>query len=76
MKKRKMRKNWFRDHKMNGMKSKGRPCGGGIYFFGFLGAVIYYIQSATSFWMGVLGILKAFIWPAFLVYELLRFLMA
>lgn len=52
------------------------PCGGGIYFFGFVGAVIYYIQTAASFWMGVLGILKAIVWPAFLVYELLKFLIA
>ena len=51
----------------------GSPCGG-IYFFGFIGAIIYYIQTATSFWMGVLGILKAIVWPAFVVYESLRFL--
>lgn len=48
--------------------------GGGIYGLGFLGAAIYYISNATSFWMGVLGILKALVWPAFLVYELLRYL--
>ncbi|MBM3233615.1 hypothetical protein FJZ19_00805 [Candidatus Pacearchaeota archaeon] len=51
-------------------------CGGcgGVYGLGFIGALIYYIQTATSFWMGVLGILKAIVWPAFLVYELLKFL--
>lgn len=46
--------------------------GGGIYGLGFLGAVIYYISTATSFWNGVLGILKAVVWPAFLVFELLK----
>lgn len=50
--------------------------GGMIYGLGFLGAVIYYIQAASGFWMGVLGILKAVVWPAFLVYELLRFVNA
>ncbi len=50
------------------------PAGGGIYGLGFLGAVIYYISTATGFWMGVLGILKALVWPAFLVYETLKFL--
>jgi len=50
-------------------------CGGAIYGVGFIGAVIYYIQTATSFWMGVLGFLKAIVWPAFLVYELLKFLL-
>lgn len=44
---------------------------GSIYGFGFIGAVIYYISTATDFWMGLLGFLKALVWPAFLVYELL-----
>jgi hypothetical protein len=51
-------------------------CGGGIYFLGFIGAAVYYIQQASGFWMGVLGFLKAIVWPAFLVYELLKFLVA
>ena len=46
-------------------------CGGGIYFLGFLGAVIYYIQTATTFGQGVLGFLKAIVWPAFLIHKLL-----
>jgi hypothetical protein len=49
-------------------------CGGAFYGLGFIGAVIYYVSVATSFWMGVLGFLKAIVWPAFLVYELLKFL--
>ncbi len=48
--------------------------GGAVYGLGFIGAAIYYISTATSFWMGVLGILKAIVWPAFLVYEALKFL--
>jgi hypothetical protein len=47
---------------------------GSIYGVGFIGAVIYYISTATDFWMGVLGFLKALVWPGFLVYELLKFL--
>jgi len=46
--------------------------GGAIYFFGFIGAVVYYTQVADGFWAGVLGILKAIVWPAFLVYEALK----
>jgi hypothetical protein len=49
-------------------------CGGAFYFLGFLGAAIYYISTATGFWVGVLGVLKALVWPAFLVFELLMFL--
>ena len=35
---------------------------------GFIGAVIYCISQAISFWVGVVGLLKAIVWPAFLVY--------
>ena len=44
---------------------------GGAYFLGFLGAAVYYLQQTTGFWNGVLAILKACVWPAFLVYKLL-----
>jgi hypothetical protein len=50
--------------------------GGGeaVYGFGLIGAWIYYISHATTFAMGVLGFLKGIVWPAMLVYELLKFL--
>lgn len=47
---------------------------GAIYGLGFIGAAVYFIQNATSFWMGVFGLLKALVWPAVLVYKLLGFL--
>lgn len=50
--------------------------GNGLYGLGFIGAVIYYVSTATGFWMGVLGVLKALVWPAFLVYNLLKVLLA
>lgn len=43
-----------------------------VYGLGFIGAAIYYISIATNFWIGVLGFLKAIVWPAFLVYEALK----
>lgn len=46
----------------------------GLYGLGFIGAAIYFIQHADSFWVGVLGVLKAMVWPAMLVYKLLEFL--
>ncbi len=48
----------------------GKPAGP-IYGLGFIGAVVYYIQQADTFWVGFLGVLKAIVWPAFLVYHLL-----
>jgi len=48
--------------------------GGAVYGLGFIGAAIYYISMATNFWSGVLGFLKAIVWPVFLVYEALKYL--
>lgn len=70
-------KKWF----TRGKKDKDCNCGcqnhnscGGVYCLGFLGAAVYYISQATTFGMGVIGILKAAVWPAFLVFEALKFL--
>ena len=43
-----------------------------VYGLGFVGSAIYYVSAATGFWTVVLGILKALVWPAFLVYGLLK----
>jgi len=48
--------------------------GGGIYGLGFIGAAVYYIGNAATFGAGVVGFLKAIVWPAFLVYGLMEFL--
>ncbi|HPI69295.1 MAG TPA: hypothetical protein PL003_08765 [Bacteroidales bacterium] len=42
---------------------------GAVYGLGFIGAAIWFISTASSFWMGVLGFLKAIVWPVFLVYQ-------
>lgn len=55
---------------------RGGGGGGAVYFLGFIGALVYYVQRADGFWLGVLGILKAFVWPAFVIYDLLKFLAA
>jgi len=36
-----------------------------------IGAAVYFIQHATSFGDGVLGLLKAIVWPAFVIYQAL-----
>lgn len=48
--------------------------GGGVYGLGFIGAAIFFIKGAATFWAGVIGFGKALVWPAFLVYELFKFL--
>ena len=47
---------------------------GAIYGLGLIGAAIYFLQRATTFGDGVMGIVKAILWPAFLIYKLLEFL--
>ena len=56
------------------MSKKCNAGSGTLYFVGFIGAVVYYIQHAEGFGMGVIGVLKAIVWPSFMVYELLKFL--
>lgn len=53
---------------MSGSKS-AQGANGFLYFTGFIGAAVYYIGAAAGFWTGVVGLLKALVWPAFLVYE-------
>lgn len=51
----------------------GKDAGGGaVYCLGFVGALIYFIQSADGFWEVLLGILQAFVWPAYIAYKLLE----
>lgn len=46
--------------------------GGAVYGLGFVGALIYFIQHADTFWQGVLGLFQAMVWPAYVVYKLLQ----
>jgi len=57
------------------MKNHCNTPSSAVYGLGLIGAAIYYISTATTFWMGALGLLKAIVWPAFLVFELLKSLL-
>jgi hypothetical protein len=50
----------------------GGAGGGAVYGLGLIGALVYYVQAATSFWDGVYGVFRAVVWPAFLVYGALH----
>ena len=45
-----------------------------VYGLGFIGALVYYMKRATTFQMAVTGFFKAMVWPAILVYEVLKLL--
>ncbi|MDH4140745.1 MAG: hypothetical protein OEV43_09275 [Coriobacteriia bacterium] len=60
---------------MPSARDNGTAAGAGaVYGLGFIGAVVYFIQTAEGFWDGVVGFLQAIVWPAFLVHELMKFL--
>ena len=60
---------------MSNAGSNGAAAGAGaVYGLGIFGAIIYYIQTATGFFDGLIGFIKAFFWPGFMVYELLKYL--
>lgn len=56
------------------MKMNCHTSGGAVYGLGLIGAAIYFIQHAGTFGEGVLGLLKALVWPAFLTYHLFVYL--
>ena len=58
-------KNWKNN------KNMGGKSGGGWYFLGMIGAAVYYLHTTIGFWPSVTALLKACVWPAFLVYHLL-----
>jgi hypothetical protein len=48
--------------------------GDAVYGLGFIGAAIYFIGHAATFGLGVLGFLKAIVWPVFVVMALMKYL--
>jgi len=66
-------KNFCGKHKW---RHHSKASGGGsmVYCLGVIGAMIFFIGHATTFWAGVLGFFQALVWPAFLVYEALKVL--
>lgn len=67
-------KSWKDKICSRGSKDACKGGSGCLYGLGIIGALVYYLSTATGFWVGVWGVVKALLWPAFLVYELLRFI--
>lgn len=53
---------------------QGNASSGAVYGLGLIGAAVYFIMHAVGFWAGVVGILKAIVWPALVVFELCKHL--
>lgn len=47
---------------------------GWFFFMAYIGAVVYFVQLDPGFWGFILALLKAAVWPAFVIYEMLGLL--
>jgi len=57
-----------------GKDMQGNASSGAVYGLGMIGAAVYFIMHAVGFWAGVVGVLKAIVWPALVVFELCKHL--
>ncbi len=62
-------KDWGKEKKQSKSSSNG---GGPLYFVGFIGSLVYWMQAAVGFGAVLTGVLKAMVWPAYIVYKLLE----
>ena len=54
-------------------RQNGAPASGGaVYGLGMIGAMVYFLRTAVSTQDYLLAIPKAGVWPALLVYKLLK----
>lgn len=44
---------------------------GWVFFTAYIGAVIYFFQLDLTFWGFVLALIKAAVWPAYVLFEVL-----
>jgi hypothetical protein len=49
--------------------SGSAPGGGAVFGLGLIGALVWFWQQAEGFGEHVVAVLKALVWPAFLVYD-------
>jgi len=61
---------WWK--KRRSRQDRSATGGGAVYGIGMIGALAYFFESAESGWDYVLAIPKAGVWPALLVYKLLK----
>ena len=49
---------------------------GFVLFVAWIGAAIYFVQQAVGFWGVILALLKSAVWPAYVLYYVLKLLSA
>ena len=53
-------------------KSQSPSCGGAVYGLGLIGALVWFWRQANTPGEHAVGVLKALVWPAFLVHHAFR----
>ena len=56
------------------MSTANAGMSGGFYTLAMIGAAVYLVQQATGASAVLLAILKAIVWPAYLMYHLFAYL--
>lgn len=46
--------------------------GGFAFCMAYIGAVVYFFNQSPDFWGFILALIKAIVWPAFLIYHALK----
>ena len=59
-------KNWDKKN------SSTHGTAGALYFVGFIGSLVYWMQAVTDFGSVISGVFKSLVWPAYIVYKLLE----
>ena len=58
----------MKDNKTVKIVNKNGPFGG-TYLVTYIGAAVYFVQHSAGFWGFVAALLKAIVWPAFIVHR-------
>lgn len=53
--------------------NRAKPAAG-IYIMTVVGAAVYFIQNTHGFWNVIWAIIKALVWPGFLVHQVFKLL--
>ncbi len=55
-------------------RGAGAAGGGAIYGLGVFGAWVYFWQQADSFWTHAFALVQGVFWPAWMIYDVFRFI--
>ena len=53
------------------VNNNGGPAGFSL-FLGFIGSAVYFVNQVDGFWNIIAALLKAAVWPAILIYNVLQ----